>query len=102
MGTRLIAPRGDGAVRNFDKVWHILIASAALISFSCAAFAAPPQNESERTAALQSLHWKDGEVLKLPFSHGTLKAPADIKQLSGADAATFYSALNGVDAPFGT
>jgi hypothetical protein len=84
--------------------FHLIasLAGAALIGLGSTAVAAPPQNESERSAALKTLQWKEGEDLKLPLSQGKLHAPANIMQLSGTDAATLYGALNGVDAPTGT
>lgn len=79
-----------------------IVACLALLAVISVADARPPQTEDERTAALQTLKWRDGESLDLPISHAKLQAPEPIKQLLGGDATTLWEASNGVDAPPGT
>lgn len=67
----------------------------ALLALASAAAARPPQTDEERTAAVQSLKWRDGETLTLPVSQATLSAPEPVKQLVGSDAVTLWEALNG-------
>jgi hypothetical protein len=76
-----------------------LLACLALLALVSAAAAKPPQTEEERTAALQTLRWRDGETLTLPMSQATLKAPEPVRQLAGSDAVTLWEALNGLEAP---
>lgn len=79
-----------------------ILAGLVLFALVSAAAAKPPQNDQERTAALQSLTWRDGEALTLPVSQATLQAPSPVKQLAGADATTLWEALNGLEAPANT
>lgn len=80
----------------------LLIACLSLLALAFAANAKVPQNEEERSAAVKSLTWRDGQTLTLPVSRGTLKAPDDIRQLLGADASSLWEILNAVEAPLGT
>jgi uncharacterized membrane-anchored protein len=79
----------------------LLFACLALLTLMPAADAKPPTTEEDRERALRALSWHEGESLSLPISHGTLKTPAQIRQLAGPDAATLWETLNGVDAPKG-
>lgn len=83
------------------RMRYLVAAALVTLSLISAAAAKPPQTEEERSAALDALTWRDGEVLALPLSRGTLQAPGGIDQLLGKDAATLWETLNGVDAPFG-
>lgn len=79
-----------------------ILACLALLALVSAAAAKPPQTDDERSAALQSLKWRDGETLTLPVSQATLQAPESVKQLLGPDAVTLWEALNGLEAPTNT
>jgi len=90
-------------VRDILRVFlgPLFVASIFLGALSSIAAAKVPQTEAERTAAIQSLRWRDGEQLLLPISHGTLRAPGNIRQLQGADAVALCEAINGTGAPPG-
>jgi uncharacterized membrane-anchored protein len=79
-----------------------ILACVALLALVSAAAAKPPQTDEQRTAAVQSLKWRDGETLTLPVSQATLNAPEPVKQLVGPDAVTLWEALNGLEAPTNT
>src|SRR5436190_23651431 len=71
---------------------------ASIVAGSSAS-AKVPKTDAELKAALESLTWRDGELLHLPLSGGTLQAPQTIRQLLGADAVTLFDAVNGTEAP---
>lgn len=79
-----------------------LLGLIGLLALTINAHAKPPQNEEERSAALKTLTWRNGQTLTLPNSHASLKAPDNIQQLLGADAISLWEVLNGLDAPAGT
>ena len=76
----------------------LLVACLGLLAFGLTASAKVPHNQEERSAAIKSLTWRDGQALTLPFSHGTLKAPDDVRQLVGPDAVSLWEILNADDA----
>jgi uncharacterized membrane-anchored protein len=80
----------------------LVAACLALFAAISMADAKPPQTDEEREKALQSLTWRDGELLTLPVSRATLKTPPGVRQLLGTDASTLWETLNGVNAPHGT
>jgi uncharacterized membrane-anchored protein len=61
-----------------------------------------PKTDAARKAAIQALTWREGELLELPSSRGTLKTPKGFDQLLGQNAVSLYEILNGVEAPRGT
>lgn len=79
----------------------LLVVCLALLALIPAAVARPPATEDERDRALRALTWHEGEALTLPISRGSLKTPAEIRQLAGPDAGLLWETLNGVDAPQG-
>jgi uncharacterized membrane-anchored protein len=72
----------------------LLVACLSLLAFGFAANAKVPQNDEERSAAIKALTWRDGQTLTLPLSHGTLKAPDEVRQLLGTDAVSLWEILN--------
>jgi uncharacterized membrane-anchored protein len=77
----------------------LVFALVASIVAGSSASAKVPKTDAERKAALEALTWRDGELLQLPKSGGTLQAPQPIRQLLGADAVTLFEAANGTEAP---
>ncbi len=83
------------------KFRQLAVASAILLGVSQAQ-AKPPTTDAERRAAMDTVVWRDNQVLTLPISGGVLHAPSGYGQLLGKDAATVSEVTNGVDAPSGT
>lgn len=86
----------------WTKFWLCALAGAFLFGNVNGSQATPPATETERAAALNSIVWRDVQVLTLPGSGGVLKAPKGYRQLVGQDARTVYEVTNGLDAPVGT
>jgi uncharacterized membrane-anchored protein len=81
------------------RVLALVFGLVASIVAGSSASAEVPKTDAEREAAVKSLHWRDGELLHLPISRGTLQAPDPFRQVLGADAGTLYEAANGIEAP---